>query len=153
MSKLQKPYSRTIRSPRPVSRAQYRSPGDWVFRDSRVGPHAAQSACLRARSAPQPSSPNHARRARTLDPSRPMGLYYHLRYHLWVGVRRDSPGTNSTTTERKAFRRGQTGPDGTKGKRGTPSYESEGRRFESCRARYIKCRFAGILGKAKRLTV
>ena len=32
-------------------------------------------------------------------------------------------------------------------------YESEGRRFESCRARYIKPRFAGILAKIKRLNV
>src|SRR5215203_2352147 len=32
-------------------------------------------------------------------------------------------------------------------------YESEGRRFESCRARYIKCCFAGVLAWAKRLTV
>jgi hypothetical protein len=39
--------------------------------------------------------------------------YYHLRYHLWVGVRRDSSGTNGTTTEQKALRRDQTGPDGT----------------------------------------
>jgi hypothetical protein len=39
--------------------------------------------------------------------------HYHLRYHLWVGVRRDSSGINSTTTEQKAHRRDQTGPDGT----------------------------------------
>src|SRR5215212_934698 len=62
-------------------------------------------------------------------------VYYHLRYHLWAGVHRDSSGTNSTTTERKAHRRDQTGPDGTQPKHGTPRYESEGRRFESCRAR------------------
>jgi hypothetical protein len=36
---------------------------------------------------------------------------------------------------------------------GTSCYESEGRRFESCRARYIKARFAGLLPKAKTLTV
>jgi hypothetical protein len=36
---------------------------------------------------------------------------------------------------------------------GTACYESEGRRFESYRARYIKYRFAGILASAKRLTV
>jgi hypothetical protein len=28
-------------------------------------------------------------------------------------------------------------------------YESEGRRFESCRARYIKSPFAGTLAEAK----
>jgi hypothetical protein len=36
-------------------------------------------------------------------------IYYHLRYHLWVGVRRDSSGTNSTTTEQNAHRRDPTG--------------------------------------------
>jgi hypothetical protein len=39
--------------------------------------------------------------------------HYHLRYHLWVGVRRDSSGTNGTATKQKAHRRDQTGPDGT----------------------------------------
>src|SRR5215204_5209529 len=73
-------------------------------------------------------------------------IYYHLRYHLWAGVRRDWSGTNSTTTEQKAPRRDQTGPDGTKGKHGTPSYESEGRRFESCRARQRKsCKIRSFL--------
>src|SRR5215204_6060488 len=94
------------------------------------------------------------RKVRSQDTKDRFGIiYYHLRYHLRMGVRRDSSGTNSTTTEQKALRRDQTGLDGTKGKHGTPSYESEGRRFESCRARYIKCRFAGILASAKRLTV
>jgi hypothetical protein len=32
-------------------------------------------------------------------------------------------------------------------------YESEGRRFESCRAHSIKCRFAGLLDKVKRPNV
>jgi hypothetical protein len=59
---------------------------------------------------PRPSSPNHERRVRDHDPSRPLGLYYHLRYHLRMGVRRDSSGTNGTTTEQKAPR---TGPNGT----------------------------------------
>src|SRR5215210_4800441 len=68
--------------------------------------------------------------------SDPRLSYYHLRYHLWVGVYRDSSGSSSTAIEQKAHKRDQTGPDGTLLKHGMPRYESEGRRFESCRARY-----------------
>src|SRR5215218_1913834 len=67
--------------------------------------------------------------------SDPRLSYYHLRYHLWVGVYRDSSGSSSTATEQKAHKRDQTGPDGTLLKHGMPRYESEDRRFESCRAR------------------
>src|SRR5829696_9630069 len=77
------------------------------------------------------------RKVRSQDTKDRFGIvYYYLRYHLWVGVRREWSGTNSTTTERKAHRRDQTGPDGTQPMHGTPCYESEGRRFESCRAHY-----------------
>ena len=33
-------------------------------------------------------------------------IYYHLRYHLWVGVRRDSQGSNDIVTEQKAHKQG-----------------------------------------------
>jgi hypothetical protein len=70
----------------------------------------------------------------------------------WVstGIRRE---LMARPPSEKRLGREQTGPDGTKGKDGTSCYESEGRRFESCRACYIKRRFAGILALAKRLTV
>jgi hypothetical protein len=70
-------------------------------------PLRAISAC---RAVVWPGLRNSEARTRTTDtePS-----YYHLRYHLWMGVRRDSSGTNSTTTEQKALRRDQTGLDGT----------------------------------------
>jgi hypothetical protein len=61
--------------------------------------------------------------------------HYHLRYHLWAGVHGGSWGSSDVLPLRKA--RGQ-GPNGT---RWGPTnlrpyrYESEGRRFESCRAR------------------
>src|SRR5918992_3007084 len=45
--------------------------------------------------------------------------------------------------------KGQTGPDGGPRKRGTARYESEGRRFESCRAHYKKPTFAGTLLSVK----
>ena len=40
------------------------------------------------------------RKARSLDTRARSGtIYYHLRYHLWVGVRRDSSGTNATVVK------------------------------------------------------
>jgi hypothetical protein len=84
--------------------------------DSCIGPHGASvHLSARAENLDLQAPITHAAQ-RALDPSRPMGLYYHLRYQLWVGVRRDSSGTNGTTTEQKRLGRDQTGPDGTKGK-------------------------------------
>jgi len=74
---------------------------------------------------------------------------YHLRYQLWVGVHRKSSGSNGTVTKQKAYKRDQTGPDGTLLEYETARYESEGRRFESSRARYINPPFSGALAEAK----
>src|SRR5215203_7561582 len=48
------------------------------------------------------------------------------------GNPRDASGINSSTTEKEAHKQG---PDGTLLMQETSHYESEGRRFESCRAR------------------
>jgi hypothetical protein len=52
-----------------------------------------------------------------------------------AGIRRE---LMAPPQSEKRLGRDQTGPNGTKGKLWTPSYESEGRRFESCRARQRK---------------
>jgi hypothetical protein len=50
-----------------------------------------------------------------------------------TGIHKD---LTTSPQSKKPADKGQTGPDGSLRKRGTARYESEGRRFESCRARY-----------------
>jgi hypothetical protein len=113
-----------------------RSLSDWVFWDSWVGPQAApvhlsagaERLNLRALT-------THAAQAAAILRDRwDFNTTYATTYG-WVsaGIRRE---LMAPSPSEKRTGRDQTGPDGTKGKHRTPSYESEGRRFESCRARY-----------------
>jgi len=63
-----------------------------------------------------------------------------------TGIHKDL--TTSPQSEKPADK-GQTGSNGGPQERGTARYESEGRRFESCRAHYKKPTFAGTLSSVK----
>jgi hypothetical protein len=62
-----------------------------------------------------------------------MDLHYHLRYHLWMRVYGD---LTTSPQGKKPADKGQTGLNGSPRTHRTYRYESEGRRFESCRAHY-----------------
>ena len=76
-----------------------------------------------------------------------------FRYHLWARVQGGLCGSTGDTSTKKAHIYGVNGAQRSLQFGGTTRYESEGRRFESCRARSKKHRFAGLFVLAKMATV